>query len=116
MDLLLINTVISLVSVVVMLAAIIYILTYVLGSFSSKSGTMSLKSMLYSLFYFFGSTIFIFMVIGWLTGLSRTTYIQFPGRYAFALNIGASALAMNGILHIFCGFLTAFLYLKGRIS
>ncbi|MCK4830331.1 hypothetical protein KA005_82195 [bacterium] len=116
MDLLLINTVISLVSAVLMLVAIIYILTYVLGSFSSKSGTMSLKSVLYSLLYFFGSTAFIFIVIEWLTGLSRTEYINLPGRYAFALNIGAGALAMNGVLHIFCGFLTAVLYLKGRIS
>ncbi len=116
MDLLLLNTVISLVSVAVMFAAIIYILTYILGSFSSKSGTMSLRFVLGSLFYFFGSTIFIFIIIEWLTGISRTYYILHPERYSFALNIGASALALNCALHIFCGFITALLYLRGRMS
>jgi len=116
MDLLLINTVISLVSVAVMMAAIIYILTYILGSFSSKSGTMSPRFVLSSLFYFFGSSIFSLIVIEWLTGLSRTYFILHPEKYSFALNIGASALALNCALHIFCGSITALLYVKGRIS
>jgi hypothetical protein len=113
MDLLLVNVLISLASVAAMIGAIVYILTYILGSFSSKSGSMSLKFVLYTLFYFFGSTIILSIGVEWLMDLARS---RAQAGTAFYLNIGASALALNAILHIFCGFLTALLYLKGRIS
>jgi hypothetical protein len=92
MDLLLINTVVSLISAVAMFVAIIYILTYMLGSFSSRSGSMSPRVVLFSLSYFFGSTVLLFLGVEW------------------------SALAVNALLHILCGFLTAFLYLKGNFQ
>lgn len=116
MDLLLINTIVSLLSAIAMFVAIIYILTYILGSFSSKSGTISPKLVLFSLTYFFGSTIFMFMGVEWLSGLSQAYWRQRPESDIFALNIGASALGLNALLHIICGLLTAFLYLRGRTS
>jgi len=109
MDLLSITVAVSFLSAVMMMAAIIYTLTYILSSFSSKSGVMSPKFVLYSLLYFFGSTIFLFMGVEWLRGLARVT----DGK-PFILNIAASALALNALLHILCGFLTALLYLRGR--
>ncbi len=116
MDLLLINTVVSLVSAVAMFVAIIYILTYMLGSFSSRSGSMSPRVVVISLAYFFGSTVLLFLGVEWLSGLSREYHLQqLPGQ-VFYLNVGASALAVNALLHILCGFLTAFLYLKGNLS
>lgn len=116
MDLLLINTVVSLISAVAMFVAIIYILTYMLGSFSSRSGSMSPRVVLFSLSYFFGSTVLLFLGVEWLSGLSREYHLQqLPGQ-VFYLNVGASALAVNALLHILCGFLTAFLYLKGNFQ
>lgn len=91
-----------------MLAAIIYMLTYVLGSFSSRSGAMSLNVVVWSLLYFFGSTIFLVMGVRWLSDLAR--------QHAYFLNIGASALSLNALLHVACGFLTVSMYLKGQVS
>jgi hypothetical protein len=103
-----ISVLISLLSGILMTVSIVYILTYILGSFSSKSGTISLRFALFSVFYFFGSIIFLYMGIEWLSSLAHPT--------PFYLIIGASALALNILLHVFCGFITAFLYLKGRMS
>jgi len=113
MDPLSINIVVSLSSAVVMMVAIVYILTYILGTFSSKSGSMSLRFVLQSLLYFWGSTIFLFMGVNWLTdvAISRT-----HGGEVFYLNIGASALALTALLNILCGFLTVFLYVRGQTS
>lgn len=102
--------VLSLLSVVAMMAAIIYILTYILGSFSLKSRVISQKFVLSSLFYFFGSTIFLFMGVQWLRDLASVPLNGKP----FILNIGASALVLNALLHILCGFITAFVYLRDR--
>lgn len=113
MDLTVVNVLVSLFSAAVMMGAIIYILTYIIGSYSSRSGSMSLKVVLYSLFYFFGSTIFLFMGVEWLTEVART---RTQGGQSFYLNIGASALALAALLNLLCGFLTVFLYLKGQIS
>ena len=110
MDLLFVNTLVSLLSAVLMMVAIIYILTYILGSFSSKSGAMSLKFVLYSLLYFFGSTVFLFIGVEWLTDLPA------QAGQSFYLNIGASALALATLLHLLCGFLTVLMYVKGQIS
>jgi hypothetical protein len=77
---------------------------------------MSLKVVLFSIIYFFGSTILIFIGVEWLRGLSEAVHVQNPARYFFYLNIGASALALTALLHIFCGLLTAFLYLRGKTS
>jgi len=113
MDLISINTVVSLLGAVEMMIAIVYILTYILGTYSSKSGSMSLRFVLQSLLYFWGSTIFLFMGVNWLTdvAISRT-----QGGEGFYLNIGASALALAALLNILCGFLTAFLYVRGQTS
>lgn len=107
------NVLVSLFSAALMMGAIIYILTYIIGSYSSRSGSMSLKVVFYSLFYFFGSTIPLFMGVEWLTevALSRT-----QGGQSFYLNIGASALALAALLNFICGFLTVFLYVKGQVS
>lgn len=113
MDLSSINIVVSLSSAVVMMVAIVYILTYILGTFSSKSGSMSLRFVLQSLLYFFGSTIFLFMGVNWLTDVASA---RTQGGQAFYLNIGASALALAALLNILCGFLTAFLYVRGQTS
>jgi hypothetical protein len=117
MDLPMINLIISLVSAAAMFFAIVFILVYVLGSFSSRSGTMSVRFVLSSLLYFFGSTAIIFAAIEWLNGLSRDYYIQhLTGADVFYLNIGASALALNAVLNIFCGALTALMYMRGKMS
>jgi hypothetical protein len=112
-DLISINVVVSLLGAVEMMVAIVYILTYILGTYSSKSGSMSLRFVLQSLLYFWGSTIFLFMGVNWLTdvAISRT-----QGGEGFYLNIGASALALAALLNILCGFLTAFLYVRGQTS
>jgi hypothetical protein len=112
-DLISINVVVSLLGAVEMMVAIVYILTYILGTYSSKSGSMSLRFVLQSLLYFWGSTIFLFMGVNWLTdvAISRT-----QGGERFYLNIGASALALAALLNILCGFLTAFLYVRGQTS
>jgi len=110
MDVYAVATVISLLSAVLMMTSIIYILTYILGSFSSKSGTMSPRFVLFSLFYFFGSTVFLVMGSGWLSDLARVKIDGIP----FYLKIGASALALSAILHVFCGLTTAFLYWRGK--
>lgn len=113
MDLISINVVVSLLGAVEMMVAIVYILTYILGTYSSKSGSMSLRFVLQSLLYFWGSTIFLFMGVNWLTdvAISRT-----QGGEGFYLNIGASALALAALLNILCGFLTVFLYVRGQTS
>ena len=108
-----INIFVGILSAVMMMAAIIYILTFILGSFSSRSGAMSLKFALFSLLYFFGSTILLLIGIQWLNDLAR---IPVNGGAPFYLNIGASALALNSLLHAFCGFLVTFIYVKGEIS
>lgn len=100
----------SLLSVVAMMAAIIYILTYILGTFSLKSRVISPKFVFGSLFYFFGSTILLFMGVEWLRNLAG---VSMDGR-PFILNIGASALVLNSILHILCGLLTSVVYLRDR--
>jgi len=116
MDLLTLNIIVSLLSATAMFAAIVYILIYILGSFSSKSGTMSPRLVLISLTYFFGSTIVLFIGVEYLSGISQDYWRQNPGVSVFALNIGASALGLNALLHIICGLLTALLYLRGRSS
>lgn len=110
MDLISLAVIVSLLSVVAMFAAVIYILTYIIGSFSSRAGVMSQKFSLFSMFYFFGSTIFFLMGSDWVSVLARTPIDGRP----FFLNIGASALVLAALLHISCGLLTAFLYLRGR--
>lgn len=105
-----VNVVVSLSSAVVMIAAIVYILTYIVGSFSSRSGVMSLKFVLCSLFYFFGSTIILLIGSEWVSGLARVPMDGVP----YFLNVGAGALSLAALLHIGCGFLTAFMYLRGR--
>jgi hypothetical protein len=110
MDLLSIATGVSLLSAAMMLAAIVYILTYILRSFSSKSGILPARFVLWSLFYFFGSAIPLFMGSEWLSHLARVPIDGKP----FFLNIGASALILNVVLHIFCGFLVVLIYLKDR--
>ena len=114
MDFAEINVWISLLSGAMMLAAIVYMLTYMLGSFSSKSGAQSLKVVFFSLLYFFGSVAPLWMGVEWLMEVARARAAR--GTEAFSLNIGASALALNAVLHIFCGFLTIGLYLKGLRS
>lgn len=116
MDLLTLNIIVSFISVTAMMAAIVYILVYILGSYSSKSGAMSSRLVAISLTYFFGSTIILFIGVEWLGGLSRDYWRQNPGVSVFALNVGASALGLNALLHIVCGVLTAFLYLRGSSS
>ena len=116
MDLLTLNIIVSLLSAAAMMAAVVYILVYILGSYSSKSGTMSPRLVLISLTYFFGSTVVLFIGVEWLGGLSRDYWRQNPGVSVFALNIGASALGLNALLHIICGLLTVFLYLRGSTS
>ena len=116
MDLIQINVVVSLLCAVMMLAAIIFILTYGIGSFSSKPGEMSLKVVLCGLFYFFGSPIFLFMGVAWLTEQVLLIRTQRPSLSPFTLNIGASALGFAAVLNIFCGFVTAYLYLKGNLT
>jgi len=101
---------VSLISAAAMFVAIIYILTYIIGSFSSRSGVMSLKFVLFSLLYFFGSTLLFIVGSDWLSGLARVPVDGVP----YFLNIGASALALAALLHICCGFLTSFMYLRGR--
>ena len=113
MDLAVMNVLLSLFSAALMMGAIIYILTYIIGSYSSRSGSMSLKVVLYSLLYFFGSTIPLFMGVEWLTEVARA---RTQGGQSFYLNIGASALALAALLNLICGFLTVFLYVKGQIS
>ena len=107
------NVVISLLSGTMMLAAIVYIITFMLGSFSSKSGAQSIKVVFFSLLYFFGSTIPLFMGVEWLMEIARE---RAQGTQAFYLNIGASALALTAFLHISCGLLTIGLYVKGLRS
>jgi biotin transporter BioY len=96
-----------------MMGVIVYLLTYVLGSFSSKSGSMSLRFVLVCLLYFFGSTIFLYIGVEWLSGLAR---MRTQEGLPFYLNIGASALALTAVLHIFSGLITAFLYVRGQMS
>lgn len=115
MDLIQTNVVVSLLSAALMLAAIIFILTYGIGSFSSRPGEMSRKVVLLSLCYFFGSPIFLIMGVDWLTEqVLRST--PRPGLSPFTLNIGASALGFTAVLNVFCGFITAYLYLKGSLT
>lgn len=104
------NVAISILSAALMMVAIIYILTYILGAFSSKSRVMSLKFVLSSLFYFFGSTIFLVVGSEWVSALARVPIDGLP----FFLNVGAGALAFAALLHISCGFLAAFMYLRDR--
>lgn len=116
MDLIQINVVVSLFSAAMMLAAIIFIITYGVGSFSSKPGEISRKIVLLSLFYFFGSPIFLFMGVGWLTEQILIIRTQQPSLSPFSLNIGASALGFAAVLNVFCGLVTAYLYLKGNLT
>ena len=112
MDLFSISIGLSLLSAVVMFVAIIYIITYVVGSFSSRSGVMSPKFVLFSLLYFFGSTILLLLGSEWLANLARVPQDGLP----YYLNVGAGCLAFAALLHICCGFLTALMYLKGKYS
>lgn len=114
MDLLFVNTAVSLLGAVVMMATIIYTITYILGSFSSKSGAMSPKFALCSFFYFFGSTVFLFMGVEWLTDVARV--VRAPVSQPYFLSVGAIALGFTALLNLFCGFLTAFLYLREQVS
>ncbi len=110
MDLVSINVLVSILSAFVMMAAIIYVLTFILSSFSSRSGAMPFKVASLSLLYFFGSTIFLFMGVEWLMDQNASaTPFDYP-------SYGAGALGLNALVHIFCGLLSAFLYLRGQIS
>ncbi len=113
MELEVINVLVSLFAAALMVADIVYILTYIIGSYSSRSGSMSLRVVTISLLYFFGSTIFLFMGVEWLTAVARE---RVEGGASFYLNIGASALALAALLNIINGFLTLFLYVKGQVS
>lgn len=112
MDLVSLNIIIGIISSVTMFAAIIFMLTYVLGSFSTRSGVMSPKVAISSLVYFFGSAALLFKGVQWLSDLARVPADGFP----FYLNVGASVLALNALLHVACGLLTAFIYLRRQIS
>ena len=101
---------VSLAGAAMMMVAIIYMLTYSLRAFSSRSGILSVKFVIYSLLYFFGSTIILFMGSYWLSAMARIPVNGLP----YYLNIGASALMLGAILHIICGLLAAFLYLRDR--
>lgn len=114
MDLMSINILVGIVSSVTMFAAIIFMLTYVLGSFSTRSGVMSPKVAVISLVYFFGSAFLLFRGVQWLSDLARVP--ADGGGIPFYLNIGASVLALNALLHVSCGLLTAFIYLRRQIS
>lgn len=108
-----INIAAGILSTVMMMAAIIYILTYILGTFSSRSvGGMPTKFVVVTLLYFFGSAAILFFGVEWLSGLARVDMNGIP----YYLNIGASGLALNALLHISCGILTALLYLRGQMS
>lgn len=113
MDIVEINLIISLVSGGMMFAAVVYILTYVLSSFASRSGTQSPKVVVFSLIYFFGTTVPLVLGVEWLSEVASQRAAQ---GQAFYLNIGASALALNAVLHILCGLLAIFLYVRGRMS
>jgi hypothetical protein len=113
MDLETLNVIVSLLSAAMMLVAIVYIFAYILGSFSSRSGAQSLRVVLFSIAYFFGTTVPIFLGVEWFTQLARERMVS---GQAFFLNIGASALALSGLLHVLCGFLTIFLYVRGQMS
>lgn len=113
MDLYALNILLSMFSAVMIIAAIVYMLYYLLGSFSSRSGAVeSIRIVIFSLFYFFGSAIGLYLGVEWMTRLAYTRTAG--GDVAFFLNIGASALALNAVIHFFCGFLTIFLYLRGK--
>jgi hypothetical protein len=116
MDLTQINVVVSLLSAAMMFAAIIFIITYGIGSFSSRPGEISLKFVVFSLFYFLGSPIFLIMGVDWLTEQALLIQTQRPGLSPFSLNIGASALAFTAVLNIFCGIVTVYLYLRGNLT
>lgn len=77
---------------------------------------MSRKVVLLSLCYFFGSPIFLIMGVDWLTEQVLHVSTQRPGLSPFTLNIGASALGFTAVLNVFCGFITAYLYLKGSLT
>ena len=109
MDIGILNVLVSLFAAALMMVDIVYILTYIIGSYSSRAGSMSMKVVLFSLLYFFGSTIFLFMGVEWLTQMALAGT-------SFYLSIGASALALAGFLNIICGFLTLFLYVRGQVS
>ncbi|MGD8507186.1 MAG: hypothetical protein PVF15_11070 [Candidatus Bathyarchaeota archaeon] len=96
-----------------MMVAIVYIITYLLGSYSSRSGSMSLRVMAFSLLYFFGSTIFLYIGVEWMSAIARERVQEGA---SFYLNIGASGLALAAVLHIFCGLLTILLYVRGQMS
>jgi len=113
MDPWLLNVIVSLSSAILMMAAIVFMLTYVIGTLSSKSGTLSLKVVVGSLVYFFGSTVVLFKGAEWVSQIGRTAAPS-GGFSPFQLNIGASALGFTALLHVFCGVLTAFLYLQGQ--
>jgi hypothetical protein len=113
MDPWVINVIVSLLSAVLMFGAIIFMLIYVVGTLSSKSGTLSLRIVVGSLLYFFGSTFFLIKGVEWVSEMGRLGTPS--GSFSpFQLNIGASALGFTAVLHIFCGILTAFLYLQGQ--
>lgn len=108
-----INITAGILSTIMMMAAIIYILTYILGTFSSRSvGGMPGKFVAATLLYFFGSASILFVGVEWLSGLSRIDMNGTP----YYLNIGASGLALNALLHVSCGVLTALIYIRGQIS
>lgn len=114
MDLLFVNTAVSLFSAVAMMATIIYTITYVLGSFSAKSRVMSPKFALCSLFYFFGSTVFLFMGVEWLADVARVA--RASASQPYFMSVGAIALGFTALLNLFCGFLTAFLCFREQRS
>lgn len=113
MDLLAINILVCTLSGFLMMVAVIYMLTYIVGSIASRSGTVSLRVLLSSLIYSFGSAIFLFTGVDWFYALA---HVRLQRGMPFYLYVGTSALGMTLIMHVLCGCLTAFLYLRGKRS
>jgi hypothetical protein len=107
-----INILVGTASSVAMFVAIIFMLTYVLGSFSTKSRVMSPKVAGGSLVYFFGSTILLLIGVEWLSDLASVPADGMP----FYLRVGASVLALNAALNVFCGFLVVFIFFRNKLS
>lgn len=107
-----INILVGTASSVAMFVAIVFMLTYVVGSFSTKSRLMSPKVAGGSAVYFFGSTILLFFGMQWLNDLASVPADGLP----FYLRVGAAVLALNSVLHVFCGLLVVFIFVRNKLS
>ena len=94
-----IHVVFSLISAVMQMAATILVLSCVVNFFSLKPGG-SLKVVYFSLFYFFGSSIFLFIGASWLSEFSIPVNFY----------VGISAFVEAFLVHIVYGSLIAVFY------